>query len=191
MATIARVRVEWVGAAVDGGGVSTFYSSNADPSVFNTAVRAFFNNIKGIFPNDLTFVFQGVGETIESTTGKLNGSWTMTAPASVTGADTGSWAKGVGTRVTWNTAGITRGRRVRGTTFLVPIASVCWDDNGSLSDTVMSTLNTAVPALAAADSGSMRVYSKPSAGGGTDGVAHAVTSGVAMDTVSWLRTRRT
>lgn len=191
MATLARLRYVWSGTGIVGGGVSTFYSSNSDPATLNAAIRAFFLANNGLFPSSVSIIPPGSGDTIESTTGVLNGSWSMTAPALVVGAGSGSWAAGVGLRVVWNTAGITRGRRVRGSTFLVPLTTAFYDTNGNIADATWLNVQNSAETLRAADGGSMRIYSRPSAPGVGDGVAHPITSARVPDVVSWLRSRRT
>jgi hypothetical protein len=191
MTTLARIRVEWTGAAVVGGGVSTFYSSNANPATLATAIRTFFSNVVFLFPTSTSILVIGNGDTIVAETGALNGTWTMTQPAVVVGTGTGNWAAGVGARVRWNTNGLTRGRRVKGSTFLVPLTTNNYATDGTIDATTAASTQSAVTVLAAADSGSMRIWSRPSAPGAGDGAAHAVTTGTFVDAVTWLRTRRT
>lgn len=191
MATLSRLEVTWSGTPVTGGGISTFYSSNSDPTAFYTAVRAFFVAVGPSIASGVTFSFSPSGDTIESTTGQINGSWSLTTPTAVAASGSSNWAMGVGTRVRWLTAGITRGRRVRGSTFLVPLGGNLYDGTGSIADATVSTLATAAVTLAAADSGSMRIYSRPTSIAAADGVAHAVTGSDLPDRVSWLRSRRT
>lgn len=191
MATLARVRLLWTGTTVVGGGVSTFYCSNSDPSAFISALRTFLGSSNGIYPAGTVIKFPSGGETIESSDGAINGAWTMTPLADLTGAGGATYAAGVGIRVTWNTAGITRRRRVKGSTFLVPVTSTIYASDGTIDNASLALVNGAIPTLVAADGGSFRIWSRPSAPGATDGAAHAVLSGNAPDKVSWLRSRRT
>lgn len=191
MATIARIPVEWSGLAVEGNGVSTFYTSNSTTGTYLAALREFFFSLRGMFPDGVSLVFPGAGDTINDATGELNGTWTSSAPAVVTGTQTGVFAQGVGARMVWRTAGITRGRRVRGTTFLVPIAGNQYGTDGTLADGVATGMASAGATLRAADSGSMRIWSRPSGPSASDGASHAVTSAEGPDAVSWLRSRRT
>lgn len=185
------MRVEWSGTAVVGGGVSTFYSSNSAPGTILAAIRAWFLSFNGALPTGVSIVFPSSGETIDDTTGTINGVWTATAPDVVVGQDADPYAAGVGMRVVWNTAGITRGRLVRGATYIVPLSADFYDTNGSIDGTLVSNMQTATDTLIAADSGSLRVWSRPSTSGGSDGASHAITSATVVDAVSWLRTRRT
>jgi len=174
-----------------GGGLSTFYTVNTPPSPFLAAIRVFFDSLKAIFPEEVTFTFPGTGDTIEDSTGALNGTWTSTAPASVTGTATGAWAAGVGGRVIWRTAGLTRGRRVRGTTFLAPVAASQFDASGSLADGNATAWSAIAETLRAADGGSMRIWTRPQTSTSADGDSHAVILGVVPDAITWLRSRRT
>lgn len=190
MATLARIRVTWTGSPVVGGGISTFYSSNSDPSAFCTALRTYFASVGASLAAGINIQVPGVGDTIEDTTGELNGSWSMSTPAVVTTSGSSNWAMGVGIRQTWLTSGITRGRRVKGTTFLVPLGGNLYDGTGSIADATVITLNAAATTLRGADSGSMRIFSRPSAPGASDGSSHAVIGNTAVDKVAWLKSRK-
>lgn len=191
MATLNRFRVNISGTTVTGGGVMTFYSSGGDFAAFNTAIRTFVVAICPFQPLGTVYSFESGGDTIEDSTGEINGSWSMTAPATVNTGVNAAYAGGVGTRVVWATAGITRGRRVRGSTYIVPLLSSQYDTNGAIADASLGTMLTAAGVLRAADGGSMRIYTRPSGPGATDGKSQAVTGATVPDKVSWLRSRRT
>lgn len=191
MATICRIPVELNGTGVTGGGVSTFYTSNLAPATFLAGIRQYYFSLAGLFPDDVGFSFPGDGDLIDDGTGALAGTWTTTAPAVVTGTQTGTWARGVGARAVWNTAGITRGRRVRGTTFLVPMAANQYTSNGILDAGAASSIALAGAALITAGGGDMVIWSRPLPGVGSGGASHAVTSASAPTATSWLRSRRT
>lgn len=190
MPTLSRVRVGWTGVPVVGGGVSTFYSSNSDPSAFNTALRAFFVTVGAHLATGVVITFEAAGDTIDEATGEINGSWSMTVPNNVVASGSANWAAGVGARVVWATAGITRGRRVKGSTYLVPIGANLYDGTGSISAGALTDMQSAANTLRAADSGSMRIYTRPNAALGSSGAAHAVTGSTVPDAVTWLRSRR-
>lgn len=175
-----------------GGGVSTFYTSNLAPGTFNAAVRAFFQNANGLLPQGTTIIPPAVGELIDVDTGEVSGTWSQpTPPAPVNGVDLIDYAQGVGCRVALLTGGITRGRRVRGSTFIVPIGSGFFNTGGNVDSTVVISLQTAANTLIAADSASMRIYSRPQVGASTGGVSHPVTGAFADGRATWLRSRRT
>ena len=190
MATISRIRFAWTGSAVAGGGVSTFYSSNSDPSVLATAIRTFYVSSAGQFPATLEIACPSGGETIDEVSGAVNGAWSMTPGANVIGAGGTNYAAGVGMRCVFNTGAVVRRRRIRGSTYLVPLVSGAYDTSGTITNATLSPIVTALATMVAADGGSLRVYTRPQTTTSNDGAAHAVTSAVAVDKVSWLRSRR-
>lgn len=191
MATISRIRFEWIGTTTVGGGVSTFYSSNSDGSALAGAARSFFVSLVTLLPTGTVIRCPSGGETLDDVTGAVNGVWSMTPGADVIGTQDGKYAAGVGMRVVWNTAGITRRRRVRGSTYLVPLASMLYQADGTIDGPSVAAAQAAATTLAAADGGSMRIWSRPQTATSGDGASHAVLSASAVDKVSWLRTRRT
>lgn len=182
-----RVRVPWNGL---GGlpGLSTFYfdvtSTTAVADTF-----AFFNAIKAKFPAPLSWSIPGSGDQIDGANGNLIGTWTMTGGGTVNAVNTAAFAAGVGARVQWLTASIIGGRRVRGSTFLVPLLAAEYDSGGTINDTDLASMQTAVNTFAAG--GDLYVWHRPSSPGATDGVSVPVTAGLIPDKVSTLRSRRT
>lgn len=95
---------------------------------------------------------------------------------------------GVGARIRWNTGGIFRGRRVRGTTFFTSLSNVELATDGTPSTSVVNTFQTAANVLIA-NVPELAVWSRPVVGG--DGETNLVTDASVPDTLSWLRSRRT
>jgi len=112
----------------------------------------------------------------------------------VTSGGTANFANGVGIRVKWSTAGIYRGRRVKGSWFGVPLVSGVYLSDGTIDNATVATFQAAATALIAANPG-LLVYSRKAAAdahhGATDGEFNVITAGTAVDKVSWLRSRRT
>lgn len=199
MATLSRMRVTWGGSTVVGPGVSTFYFNSVSMAGLPAAVASFFTTIKNFIPAGTSIVVPGVGETIDEATGALNGAWSASGGATVTGGGGGaSFLLGTGGRVRWQTGGIVGGRRVVGTTFIVPMTAQELP-SGIIPGGTLSIMQTAANALVTASSGAMYVYSKPQpARTGAHGplparagVASQVTSAVVDPDMTWLRSRRT
>lgn len=190
MADLSRVRVAWSGSAVVGPGVSTFYTTG-DGASLQAALRTFFTAIQTAFPNlKGDWTFPSGGEIIDSATGELTGAWTGGTPATIPWASSNAvWASGVGARVRWETGAFARGRRVRGSTFLVPLNISAYDADGTIVGVFVTQIQTAANALVAAVP-ELTVWSRPTAAGGDGGTA-TVTSAIVPDKVSWLRSRRT
>lgn len=99
------------------------------------------------------------------------------------------FALGVGARVVWNTSGIFGGRRVRGSTFIVPLTIGSYEGAGQITAGVIATMQGAANTLAGFGPDGMFIWSRPQPG--TPGEAQTVTGAIAPDRVSWLRSRRT
>ena len=96
---------------------------------------------------------------------------------------------GVGARVEWITGVVFNGRRVRGRTFLVPLAKSRFEGPGMLTSGCVSVLQAAASALVSATD--LRIWSRPSGAPGALGGSALVSAAVVPDQVSWLRSRRT
>lgn len=188
MANLNRVRVELTGSAVTGGGVSTFYFT-AGATGFTAALGDFWEAVAAFMPDSCTVIVPNAGETIDLATGQPNGVWTDGTAESHTGSGGSNFFAGVGARAVWETLGYNNGRRVRGSTFLVPLRNGVADGAGTIESGVLSDLQDAADALVAAQSPDFVVWTR--AVGGTGGATSAVTAAVVPDKTSWLRSRRT
>jgi hypothetical protein len=187
MAAIDRVRVTWNGL---GGlpGLSTFYFDNPLGAA-NAAVYTFFNSIKALFPAPLSWEIPNSGDTIESMNGNLIGEWTGAGGGTVNAVNAAAFAAGCGTRVVWNTASIVGGRRVRGSTFLVPLLAATYDGTGTIVNGDVATIAAAAGVLSAP--AGMVIWHRPTPSDPNGGLALPVTGSGVPDRVSTLRSRRT
>lgn len=185
-----RVRVEWSGAALVGPGVSTFYCTAGNGASLSSELHDFFDALKGYFPNTkVTWSFPDGGEVIDSATGQATGTWSGGIYQTVAASGAGSnWANGVGGRVRWNTSVFHNGRRVRGSTFLVPFQSGVYDNDGTLVGSAVTAIQTAAEALLSGVP-TMGILTRPHPGMSDGGFA-TVSTAEAVDKVSWLRSRR-
>jgi hypothetical protein len=94
----------------------------------------------------------------------------------------------VGTRVSWQTNSIHNGRRVRGSTFIVPIASQFYTDQGLISPANLAVLDLAAGELR--QNTNIGVFSRPTKKG-VAGAWSKITGNTVAPGVSWLRSRRT
>ncbi len=184
-----KIQIAWSGDQVTGPGLSTFYFDEAWGGNKVTALATFFNDIKAFFPTGITWTIPGDGDLINDATGELAGTWTESGATTVTSTAAGNHAQGVGARVVWRTATIRGGRRVRGSTFLVPLVVNAYDSQGTISSAAMTTLTAAVDAFVTTTAGGLVIWSRPRPALAGDAVP--VTSGSVPDAVSWLRSRRT
>lgn len=182
-----RVRVAWSGANTTGPGLSTFYFAGA--SANPAALVAFFTAIKGAFAPNITWTIPGTGDKVDSETGDLIGTWTVAGGGVVNSSGAGAFTRGAGARVVWNTAGIYRGRRVKGTTYLTGLYGGVYDSNGQVGAATVGSILTAATTLLAATTPNLGIWSRPRLG--TAGEFNSVTGSTVPSEVSWLRSRRT
>jgi hypothetical protein len=182
---LLKTPVAWQTGA-GGTGVSVFYAAFGQD--MSTELTTYFIALRSLFPPSVSWAIPGSGDVIDETTGLITGAWIGGTPGATVGSGAGTYAAGTGTYQRWQTAGIVRGRRVRGRTFLCPLISTVYQGDGTIVDTNLNTMNAAANALVA--SGKMRIWARPSTPGGSDGSAHAVTAAVGPDRVSSLRSRR-
>lgn len=200
MASLLRVKARWSGFQ-GSPGFSVFHFGNfagAEPTmseatVANSKVREFFQTMQFNLPTGVIIQVEPDVEVIESTDGKLVSVLSGGSPLPVTGGATASapYAVAVGGVVTWRTSGIRKGRRVRGRTFLVPLSSTAFQNDGTLSAGFLSSVgNGALGLRDQATSPDLGVYARPTAKGATDGVWHPVVTHSIPDMGAVLRSRR-
>lgn len=169
-------------------GVSVFYagvSTNLDVS----SLKTFFTALAGLFPTPLSWTVPAAGDTLDSVTGALVGTWTATGSGTVQGSGgTGAYAGGVGARVFWNTTTVVGRRRLKGSTFLVPLLGTMYDGSGTIVNSVLTTIQTAADGLVASGV-PWQVWHRPVLNQG--GVVDAFNGAIVPDRVAVLRSRRT
>jgi len=144
-------------------GVSTFYTGAAPLAADLTAIRTFFNALAAGLPNTLTITVQGLGDIVDDSNGALVGSWTQTAPATVLGTSASGYASPVGSLVHWLTGAVVDGRRLRGTTYIVPTVNN-YDANGTLLGAWVTTLTTAANAMFVSLGSNLVIWHRPKFG---------------------------
>ena len=189
-----RAVVTWTGFP-GAPGYSSFYFT--DDNVARTELHDFFESLKTMFPQNVKIQVPGSGDTIDPLTGDITGSWSDTAPAVVIGTNTTVYAGPVGAVVNWRTDTYRDGGpsgtyhyRVRGRTFLVPLASAVFDLDGSLTSGVHTGLNTAVATFRTAVGGDQLIWHRPPKGSTTGGQACSVTGASVPDRAAVMRSRR-
>lgn len=184
MPNARKVPVVW-NTGFGGPGLSVFYS--ADPDDATASLGTYFNAIKALFPNGVSWVIPGAGDLIDIASGRLTGGWTGGTAATINGTGgVATYAAGCGTYVKWLTGTIVNFRALKGKTFLVPLTAATYDSDGTLQPAHVTTLQNAANALVAA--GKIAVYHRPT--GFAGGALNGVTAAQQMDRVTSLKTRR-
>ena len=184
MAILNRVRVTWSG--VPGGGLSTFYCVGTSPDV--SALKTFFTSVAPYLPPAVSVSIPASGDTIESTNGALQGAWTGSGGGTVTGSGNSAYNDSIGMTVVWNTTAIPAKHRLKGRTFICPLAQGFASTNGTLNDAIVGAVQLAAATLAAA--GLLEIWHRPTKALPNSGSFAVVSSAVVPDRVTALRSRR-
>ena len=189
MANLHRVVVSWTGNQVKGTAVSVLHfdasASTAPPvAALNTAL----GGLAGALPLGVTLQVPGSGDTIDASSGQLVSAWTATAPSAITGSGSAQCAAGVGACITFSTALVANGRRVRGRMFVVPLMYNMYDVDGTFTGSGLTSLQNAANAIAGV--AGLVVWHRPKPGTGATGGFGAVTSARVRDHVAVLASRR-
>lgn len=148
------MRHRWTWSGFSGGpGLSTFYALGSNAQQFADGIRTFLqigiaNGALGSLPTGVKIVPDSFVDMIEETDGALDSAVGITAPADLNGATAGGYGSPMGLCVTWGTGALVTGpsgrpRRLRGRTFLVPLAGADFDTDGTFSNTKLTTLRNA------------------------------------------------
>jgi hypothetical protein len=157
-------------------------------------VRAFWAAINGLIPNEITLTVSPVVDVYSTVGGALVGSYQAPiAPVVVAGLDSGVYSMASGVKMQWNTGVILNGRRVRGSTYIVPAGSSAFANTGTVAAGARTTLQTAGNTLISAaetDLNPFGVWSRPENTTSNDGVFSAIAGAEAVEKGAVLRGRR-
>lgn len=176
-------------------GYTTLYFSAATGTDRDNACEAahtFWNNCKGLFPDEWSVQLAPEHRVLDCETGELLSyhSTPGTADDPVVGTDGANrFAAGpAGVCVSWSTDTVNWSRKVRGRTFLVPIGGSAIEANGSLEPGGRSSLEDHGQTLIDDGASTFIVWSRPRSGAG--GVDAEATIARINDKVAVLRSRR-
>jgi hypothetical protein len=111
----------------------------------------------------------------------------------VAGLDSGVYSMASGVKMQWNTGVIINGRRVRGSTYIVPAGASAFANTGTVAAGARTTLQTAGNTLissAETDLNPFGVWSRPENTTSNDGVFSAIAGAEAVEKGAVLRGRR-
>lgn len=191
--SVGLLKTVW---SVTGGGSGlTVMSVVADEGTTTTgevgaalaAARTFWAAIAARLPNDVSLSFPGPLD-IFSLDGTLVGSTPASSvPSAVAGTSGGVYSAPSGAKIIWETGQIVGGRRLRGRSYIVPIAGDQYDADGTLASDFINAVGTAATALrvALATAGlPLTVWSRKNE------VEHAAVGQTIRDQAAILRSRR-
>jgi hypothetical protein len=150
--------------------------------------------VRTYLPIETSLQVQSDVEVIEETTGQLKDVINVPSYAALPGqAASAPYSAASGAVITWRTAGVRNGRRVRGRTFIVPLATSAYQADGTLAAAFITSMNTNLNGagfLGSTESAILGVFSRPTTKGGSDGSWHQVQGFSIPDKVAVLRSRR-
>jgi len=198
-----KVKVRW-GGFNGAPGWSNFYFDTVD-GTFTTAadanpvaqrVETFINAIKIRIPSHVSMTIQSDVEVVAPDDGEMLNIHSIPARAPIMGtAAAAAYSAASGLVINWRTAGVRNGRRVRGRTFIVPLAGGAYQTDGTIQDTNLSETQTAAQALiTTASPVKLGVWARPKkdiAGNVlSPGAFHEAVTATVPDLAAVLRSRR-
>jgi hypothetical protein len=203
MAPILRAKIRWSGFT-GGPGFSVFHfrdfatGTGEDPTqatadAANTKLNTFITAILPQLPNVVNLQVHSEMELIEWTNGNLIDVLNVT-PANGRNGTAGAtvvYSAAVGAVINYRTNGIRNNRRVRGRTFLVPLASSAYALDGSLASANHTAIQNAANALITTETAAdLGVWARPTAPGASDGAWYVASTANVPDMTAVLRSRR-
>jgi hypothetical protein len=191
-----RVTALWTGFPGAPGFTNLYFGGSGDTGIdaFDAAnrVRSFFSGMTLCFPVSVNIQVQAQVAVVDAASGAQTGEITANpAPANVVGAGTGPFAAPAGACVTWRSPDFVGGRRVRGRTFLVPLAAAAYESDGTLLPARIAEIRSAATTLAfGGTQPPFGVWHRPAKGTQAGGSFHAAPSATVSDRVAMLQSRQ-
>lgn len=148
-------------------------------------LRNFFFAQAGLLPSTCSVNFAATAQVFDVAGVLIDEVALSPVPSAVIGTATGAYSGATGAVINWITGEISGGRRVRGRTFMVPLAAG-YDTAGSLAAATITTITNAANALANGVPGII-VHQALGDGGGRESL---ITGATVPDRAAILRSRR-
>lgn len=209
MGEMAKLTVNWTGFVGAPGYTNLYFrdfqaQNVIDQPIVDGAISktdAWLNQFNGFLPATVNVTLDSAVEIIEDTTGELIRYMSGAPFQRANGSGTGAYSAASGACVNWYTDAIVRGRRLRGRSFMVPLAGSALATDGTIDNTAVATMRTASTTMAGGVGvGDLGVWSRPTpildAQGNPTGNYNAdgqwafVTSATVPDKAAVLRSRR-
>lgn len=197
---VMRVKLRWSGFQ-GGPGYSVFHFMNgnfgtptvAEVDAATAKVKTFAEAIKNMIPANTSLQVESDVEEISVPNGQMLAivSGTAVAPTTSTTSTATTYSAASGAVITWRTNGVRNGRRVRGRTFLVPLQSGIYQNDGTIDNGFVTGIGNAAAALRTPVGGlRLVVYARPTIGAPESGDVFDVVANSVPDRVAILKSRR-
>lgn len=191
---IFRIQARWSGFT-GAPGYSAFHFDAATagagptPQACADAVRTLLVSWGNYLPGGVSVAVESEVQRLEESTGTLIGFEQVTPGSAVSGSGTSSYSAATGAVIIWNTAGVRRGRRIQGRSFVVPVSGAALTSTGQISTPAQTALQSGATAFADSITGPV-VWARPSGPGASDGQIASITAARVPTKVAVLRSRR-
>lgn len=205
---VLRYKVEWTGFIGAPGYTNLFFNNTgdffiqADRDEPVAKIQTWLAAWRSRLPSSVTIGLNSTVETVRASDGALTDFNTVTVAAPAPGTGTGVYSGASGACVNWYTDGIRNARRVRGRTFMVPVAGNFLSGDGTLDNTNLTAVRTANADLITPTAGGTQLYvwarptpikdanGVPTGEYNADGTSFPVSMSTISDKVAVLRSRR-
>lgn len=182
-----RIVCEWSGPPVKGLAVTILHFPDTKTDIVSTCT-SFFEALGTELGSNVTVTIPSSGDVLSPATGTLTGAWSEAGGGGQAVGNTGDVAAaGVGACINWLTSDVVNGKRVRGRTFVVPMAVGRYAEDGTLAVGSAQAIEDAAGILV---TGGLLVWHRPTIPGASDGSEHEVIDAVVRDKVAFLSSRR-
>lgn len=193
MGSVLKGTIRWTGFTGSPGYTTlwTRFAGIITTNVDNmmTGMNQFTNDIASALPNAVTVSPVAEIQQYDEVTGVLIGLHTpVPAPVPKVGTGGVNFAAPVGAVINWGTGGINRGKRVRGRTFLVPLAAGAFEGDGTLLNGFRVPLQNAATNWRTSSAYTSVIWSRPRLGAG--GAAFDILTSSVPDKACVLTSRR-
>lgn len=190
---ILRITARWSGFSGAPGYSNFFFAGGGgligDQNQVADRVRSAFVFVGSILPAGVSIAIEPEAAVIDSDTGVVNDFRAVDQEDALVGAGSGGHSGASGAVINWRTADLRGGRRIRGRTFLVPLAGNAYETNGTLTTSALDALRLFGNTMVGGDLDSeFGVWSRPT--GGSGGVFATATGFSVPDKAAVLRSRR-
>lgn len=152
-------------------------------------VRNAFIGINSLTPSAVSIKFEAEAPVIDSDSGEILGAIPISLEDLTPSGNSDGFSGATGAVVNWRTNDYRFGRRIRGRTFIVPLAGTQYESDGTLNSSALSTLRGfGSDIVSGGDDPQFGVWSRPRNGAG--GVFASVVSSSVPDLAAVLRSRR-
>ena len=165
MASIYQVTWRWTGFQGAPGFTNFFYDATTDTPVQALAAvtksKIFWTGVQGILQSIVHVDPVTDVRVISDNDGTLVNIYTVSGVTGITGGAGGTFAGPSGAMVDWLTATVHGGRSMMGKTFLVPVASSVYDNDGTITGTNVTAIATAAENMRTASGPAFGIWGRP------------------------------